>query len=147
MADIDTMSVRERTVALMRGSREKLQLGYTAENAAYSALRYERGFDTEVAIDDPTLTEDLIPYAQGFADGMADRLEAFKDEQPALALTTGWEHRLYVRHTDNSEYYRTRAYEEGLEQGRQEFAPALYPALQQKPAPDYIQRFPERTAD
>lgn len=145
--DLDAMTLREQTAGLMRGSREKLQLGYTAKNAAYAALSYttrQAGGDDRPPIDDPVLTEDLFPYAEGFADGMADRLEAFRSEQPALAATTGWEHREYMRHTDDPEYVRTQAYEDGLEQGRQEFAPALYPALEQRPQPDYIQRFPDR---
>lgn len=139
--DIDAMTLRERTAGLMRGSREQLQLGYSDRNAAYAALRYERGFGEDVAIDDPVLIEDLFPYADGFADGMADALErsVMRSEWLAQGQT-------YVRHTDDPDYVRTEAYEAGLAQGNREHAPSLYPALERKERPDYIQRFPERTA-
>jgi hypothetical protein len=147
MADIDTMTTRERTVALMRGSREKMQLGYTAPNAAYAALRYERGFGADTSIDDPELTGDLFPYAEGFADGMADAMEGFPRAQPTAAMLMD-EQTLaeitgpYKRLADGPHHEHTEAYEEGRELGRQEFAPGLYPALERKPDPDYIQRFP-----
>jgi len=144
MADIDTMTTRERTVALMRGSRKEMQLGYTAKNAAYAALRYERGFDQDTAIDDPELVGDLFPYAEGFADGMADALEGFPTAQPVAALMADWEHVEYMRNTDDPEYVRTPAYEEGRALAAAEFPADMYPALDRRPEPDLIQRFPER---
>jgi len=151
LVDHSDWTLRERTAGLMRGSREKLQLGYTAPNAAYAALRYERGFETEVAIDDPVLVDDLIPFAEGFADGMADALENFPQAQPVAAMMAEWEHVEYERHhgdgpTLDGDESRDlpQAYMEGRQQGNMEFAANLYPALTRKPEPDYIQRFPER---
>lgn len=141
--DHSDWTARERTAGLMRGSREKLQLGYTAPNAAYAALRYERGFETEVAIDDPVLVDDLIPFAEGFADGMADALERFPSDQPVASMMADWEHVEYERHRDGMDD-APQPYIDGRQQGNMEFAASLYPALKAKPQPDYIQRFPER---
>ena len=137
---IDDMTLRDRTAGLMRGSRERMQLGYSDRNAAYAALRYDFSGE-DPGFDDPRLVDDLFPYADGFADGMADVLErsVMRSEWLAQGET-------YVRHTDDVDYVRTEAYEAGRALGNTEHAPSLYPALARRPRPDYIQRFPERTA-
>ena len=137
---IDTLTLRERAAGLMRGSRKQLQLGYRSGSAAYAALHYERGFENEVDKNDPILVDDLYPYAEGFADGLADTLERSPD-RGGLGITE-----TFVRSTDNPEYVRTRAYEDGHRQGRREHAPSLYPALSRRPRPDLIQRFPDGAA-
>ena len=142
MAEQKEMSFRETAAALMRGNREKLQLGYTAPSAAYAAMHYRNG--VEPSRDDATLNDDLIPYAQGFADGMADALENFSADQPALTLAFGtpdWASKRYQRHADDPRVERTDAYEDGRRHGRREHAPSIYPALREV---DLIQRFPER---
>jgi hypothetical protein len=137
---IDDMTLRDRTAGLMRGNRQQMQLGYSARNAAYAALRYDFSGE-DPGFDDPRLTEDLFPYAEGFADGMADVLERSVMRSEWLAQGES-----YVRHTDDPDYVRTNAYEAGRDLAQWEHAPSLYPALERKPRPDYIQRFPERTA-
>jgi hypothetical protein len=144
MAEQKEMSFRETAAALMRGNREKLQLGYTAPSAAYAAMHYRNG--VEPSRDDATLNDDLIPYAQGFADGMADALENFPAEQPALTLVTGtpdWATKRYERHANHPEFDRSDAYDDGRRDGRREHAPGIYPALREV---DFIQRFPDRAA-
>jgi hypothetical protein len=143
MAEPYEMSLRETTAALMRGDREKLQLGYTAPNAAFAAMRYQQ--QREPHPNDPLLNEDLIPYGQGFADGMADALENFTRDQPALTLAFGapeFATKLYQRHSDDPEFDRSPAYEDGRRNGRREHAPSIYPALRER---EFIQRMPDRT--
>jgi hypothetical protein len=141
--ELDTLTPREMTVALMRGSREKMQLGYTAGSAALAAASYKDKtlFGGDFDPNDPALRDDLIPYGEGFEDGMADILERSLLRSEWLAQGES-----YVRHVDDPEYIRTAAYEEGRSDAQQEHAPSLYPALKTRPRPDYIQRFPERLA-
>jgi hypothetical protein len=135
MSDIDTMTNRERTAGLMRGNSGEMRLGYGARSAAYAALDYARGFKRDVPPDDPELINDLIPYAEGFADGMAIILSP--DERVP--------NEVYVMHQDAPAFVRTPPYDDGM---RDAFAERpgdhLHPALERKPEPDLIQRFPER---
>jgi hypothetical protein len=141
--DLDALTTREMTAGMMRGNREKMQLGYSAGNAALAAASYKDKtlFGGDFDPNDPVLRDDLIPYAEGFEDGMAEILERSVARSEWLAQDES-----YVRHTDDPDYIRTEAYEDGLRDGQQEHAMSLYPALKTRPRPDYIQRFPERLA-
>jgi hypothetical protein len=60
---MDRMDARELVRGLMRGDRAQWKLGYSAA-AAIDAVRTVKG--------DEAVTPELIAYAEGFADGMAE---------------------------------------------------------------------------
>jgi hypothetical protein len=108
MIDIDSMTPREMVAALMRGDRIDMRLGYTAESAVLATVE----FGTDVA--------ELLAYARGFADGMADAIES-KDRATRFERNG-----LPDPHVGPK---AVAAYMDGLSEGRLETAFTLYPSL------------------
>jgi len=136
----DSEQLLHTTAALMRGKRADLQLGYTAKNAAYAAFDYkarEAGGTGEIPHDAVVITDQLIPFAEGFADGMAEAIE--RSMNRGDYLDPGEQ---FARHRNQPGYERNNAYDTGLAYGKTEVSGHIYPSLE-RVVP--IQRLPERS--
>lgn len=69
MIDLDTLTARDLCRSLMCGDRMEMRRGYSAESAALTAAEFKK-------IDDEEEVRDLLRFARGLADGLADAIEA-----------------------------------------------------------------------